>query len=137
MFLDLRELGYEGSYDRMAAFSRQWKVGQMERVKAASKSTELVKPQAVQARIDADALFERQKAKHKMRAGVQLLGDMGAEQAKRLMRNCEDIPNLLPPNRGESSMMKEQWRQSRCGGYYKEGVADLLRKLRIRGIVSN
>jgi AcrR family transcriptional regulator len=39
MFLDLRELGYEGAYDRMAAFSRQWKVGQMERVKSASKST--------------------------------------------------------------------------------------------------
>ncbi|MFJ3055263.1 winged helix-turn-helix transcriptional regulator [Herbaspirillum sp. NPDC087042] len=39
MFLDLRELGYEGSYDRVAAFSRQWKVGQMERVKSASKST--------------------------------------------------------------------------------------------------
>ena len=27
IFLDLRELGYEGSYDRMAAFGRQWKVG--------------------------------------------------------------------------------------------------------------
>lgn len=40
MFLDLRELGYEGSYDRVAAFSRQWKVGQIERVKSASKSTD-------------------------------------------------------------------------------------------------
>lgn len=30
MFLDLRELGYEGSYDRVAAFGRQWKVSQME-----------------------------------------------------------------------------------------------------------
>ncbi len=39
MFLDLRELGYEGSYDRVAAFGRRWKVGQMERVKSASKST--------------------------------------------------------------------------------------------------
>ncbi|MGO0790447.1 hypothetical protein ACTOWA_11325 [Herbaspirillum seropedicae] len=39
MFLDLRELGYEGSYDRVAAFSRQWEVGQMERGKSASKST--------------------------------------------------------------------------------------------------
>ncbi len=38
MFLDLRELGYEGSYDRVAAFGRQWKVGQMERVNSASKS---------------------------------------------------------------------------------------------------
>ena len=42
MFLDLRELGYEGSYDRVAAFSRQWKVGQMERVESASKSTSMV-----------------------------------------------------------------------------------------------
>ena len=39
MFLDLRELGYEGSYDRVAAFGRQWKVGQTERVNSASKST--------------------------------------------------------------------------------------------------
>ena len=39
MFLALRELGYKGSYDRVAAFGRQWKVGQMERVDAASKST--------------------------------------------------------------------------------------------------
>ncbi len=30
MFLDLRGLGYEGSYDRVAGFGRQWKVGQME-----------------------------------------------------------------------------------------------------------
>ncbi|WP_166675018.1 winged helix-turn-helix transcriptional regulator [Herbaspirillum huttiense] len=39
MFLELRELGYEGSYDRVAAFSRHWKAGQLERVKSASKST--------------------------------------------------------------------------------------------------
>jgi len=39
MFLDLKELGYQGSYDRVAAFGRRWKVGQMERVKSASKST--------------------------------------------------------------------------------------------------
>jgi transcriptional regulator with XRE-family HTH domain len=26
MHLDLRALGYEGSYDRLAAFARQWKV---------------------------------------------------------------------------------------------------------------
>ncbi len=39
MFLDLKELGYEGSYDRVAAFGRQWKVGQMARVNSASKST--------------------------------------------------------------------------------------------------
>ena len=39
MHLDLRALGYEGSYDRVAAFARQWKVDQLERVNAASKST--------------------------------------------------------------------------------------------------
>jgi hypothetical protein len=38
MFLDLKELGYEGSYDRVAAFERQWKVGQLETVNSASKS---------------------------------------------------------------------------------------------------
>jgi AraC-like DNA-binding protein len=39
MHLDLRELGYEGSYDRVAAFARQWKVDQLERVNSASKGT--------------------------------------------------------------------------------------------------
>jgi len=77
---------------------------------------------------------EKQKA---MLTGIQLLGDIGADSAKRLVKNCEDTPNFLQPNRGESSMTKEQWRQSHCGGYYKEEVADLLRELRIRGIVSN
>jgi len=42
MFLDLKELGYEGSYDRVAAFGRQWMVGQLERVNSASKSTAYV-----------------------------------------------------------------------------------------------
>ena len=37
--LDLKELGYKGSYDRVAAFSRQWKVGQLEWVNSASKRT--------------------------------------------------------------------------------------------------
>jgi hypothetical protein len=27
---DLKELGYDGSYDRVAAFARQWKAGQAE-----------------------------------------------------------------------------------------------------------
>jgi hypothetical protein len=39
MHLDLCALGYEGSYDRVAAFARQWKVDQLARVNAASKST--------------------------------------------------------------------------------------------------
>ncbi|CAL60855.1 transposase IS21 family (partial) [Herminiimonas arsenicoxydans] len=39
MHLDLRELGYERSYDRVTAFARQWKVDQLERVNSASKLT--------------------------------------------------------------------------------------------------
>ncbi|AON53778.1 hypothetical protein Hsc_1475 [Herbaspirillum seropedicae] len=39
MFLDLKELGYQGSYDHVAAFGRRWKVGQMERFKSAREST--------------------------------------------------------------------------------------------------
>ena len=39
MHIDLRMLGYEGSYDRVAAFARQWKVDQLERGNSASKST--------------------------------------------------------------------------------------------------
>ena len=39
MHLDLCALGYEGSYDRVAAFARQWKVDQLERVNSASKGT--------------------------------------------------------------------------------------------------
>ena len=36
---DLKELGYEGSYDRVAAFARQWKAGQTDWVNSASKRT--------------------------------------------------------------------------------------------------
>ena len=39
MHIVLCALGYEGSYDRVAAFARQWKVDQLERVNSASKST--------------------------------------------------------------------------------------------------
>lgn len=35
---DLRELGFEGSYDRVA-FARQWRAGQIDRVNSASKRT--------------------------------------------------------------------------------------------------
>ncbi len=83
---------------------------------ARKEREELAKQQAAQARIDADTLFEQQRAKHKMRPGVQLLGDMGADRAKRLVNNCFETPNFLQPNRGESSMTKEQWRQGHCGG---------------------
>jgi AcrR family transcriptional regulator len=36
---DLKELGFEGSYDRVAAFARTWREGQSERVNPASKRT--------------------------------------------------------------------------------------------------
>ena len=36
---DLRELGFEGSYDRVAAFARVWREGQTERVNPSSKRT--------------------------------------------------------------------------------------------------
>jgi transcriptional regulator with XRE-family HTH domain len=39
MHADLCALGFNGSYDRVAAFARQWKVDQLDRVKAASKGT--------------------------------------------------------------------------------------------------
>jgi len=39
LHLELRALGYEGSYDRVAAFARRWKMDQLERVNSASKST--------------------------------------------------------------------------------------------------
>jgi len=43
MHADLCALGFEGSYDRVAAFARQWKVDQLDRVNAASKGTLLVR----------------------------------------------------------------------------------------------
>ncbi|MFZ6874254.1 hypothetical protein ACO0LF_19525 [Undibacterium sp. Di27W] len=39
LHLDLKELGFEGWYDRMAAFARKWKVDQTDRVNSASKRT--------------------------------------------------------------------------------------------------
>jgi len=38
---DLKELGFEGSYDRVAAFARVWREGQSDRVNPASKRTPL------------------------------------------------------------------------------------------------
>jgi transcriptional regulator with XRE-family HTH domain len=40
---DLCVLGFEGSYDRVAAFARQWKVDQLGRVNSASKGTPSLK----------------------------------------------------------------------------------------------
>jgi len=40
MHADLCVLGFEGSYDRVAAFARQWKVDQLDRVNSASKGTQ-------------------------------------------------------------------------------------------------
>ncbi|WP_371867561.1 patatin-like phospholipase family protein [Duganella guangzhouensis] len=40
---DLRELGFEGSYDRGAAFARVWRAGQSDRVNPASKRTKASK----------------------------------------------------------------------------------------------
>ena len=37
---DLKERGYAGSYDRVAAFARQWKAAQTEWVNSASKRTQ-------------------------------------------------------------------------------------------------
>lgn len=36
---DLKELGFEGSYDRVAAFARTWREGQIDRVNPAHKRT--------------------------------------------------------------------------------------------------
>lgn len=36
---DLKEMGFEGSYDRVAAFARTWREGQTERVNPSSKRT--------------------------------------------------------------------------------------------------
>jgi AcrR family transcriptional regulator len=37
---DLCALGFEGSYDRVAAFARQWRLDQLDRVNSASKGTD-------------------------------------------------------------------------------------------------
>ena len=39
LYHDLMELGYTGSYDRVAAFDRQWREGQQEAQRTASKNT--------------------------------------------------------------------------------------------------
>ena len=39
---DLKELGFEGPYDRVAAFARVWRAGQSDRVDPASKRTTVV-----------------------------------------------------------------------------------------------
>jgi AcrR family transcriptional regulator len=42
MHIDLCALGFEGSYDRVAAFARQWRLDQLERVNFASKGTDSI-----------------------------------------------------------------------------------------------
>ncbi len=39
LHVDLKEIGFEGSYDRVAAFARKWKMEQTDRVNSASKRT--------------------------------------------------------------------------------------------------
>ncbi len=39
LHLDPKDLGFEGSYDRVAAFARKWKMDQTDRVNSASKRT--------------------------------------------------------------------------------------------------
>jgi predicted transcriptional regulator len=43
MHIELCALGFEGSYDRVAAFARQWKMDQLARVNLASKGTQVSK----------------------------------------------------------------------------------------------
>ncbi|WP_229261042.1 hypothetical protein, partial [Duganella levis] len=52
---ELKELGFEGSYDRVAAFARVWRAGQTDRVNSASKRTP---------RIDCRGAVERAQQKH-------------------------------------------------------------------------
>lgn len=40
MHIELCALGFEGSYDRVAAFARQWKMDQLARVNLASKGAQ-------------------------------------------------------------------------------------------------
>ncbi|MFZ6747155.1 hypothetical protein ACO0LC_28390 [Undibacterium sp. JH2W] len=40
LHLDLKALGFEGSYDRVVAFARKWKVDQTDRGNSASKRTQ-------------------------------------------------------------------------------------------------
>jgi transcriptional regulator with XRE-family HTH domain len=44
---DLRDLGFDGSYDRVAAFARRWKEGQTDRVNSARKRTGMDENQAI------------------------------------------------------------------------------------------
>ena len=53
MHADLCVLGFEGSYDRVAAFARQWKVDQLDRVNSASKGTVDTRRQMEDAREEA------------------------------------------------------------------------------------
>ncbi|MFZ6657763.1 hypothetical protein [Undibacterium sp. TJN19] len=43
LHLDLKELGFEGSHDRVVAFARKWKVDQTDTVNSASKRTNQTK----------------------------------------------------------------------------------------------
>jgi transcriptional regulator with XRE-family HTH domain len=61
---DLKELGFEGSYDRVAAFARTWREGQTERVNPSSKRTfnTYSEPLSRKARSHASTISEERNA---------------------------------------------------------------------------
>jgi predicted transcriptional regulator len=61
---DLKELGFEGSYDRVAAFARTWRAGQIDRVNPAHKRTASA-PSQVEKLLDCTSI---RRARHRWKA---------------------------------------------------------------------
>jgi len=73
--------------------------------------------------------FEREKKAHKMKAGVDLLGSMGAVRAHDLVHTCLKYNFMV-----DKDLSSEERKGMRCQGYYTEEVEALQRELRLRGL---
>lgn len=85
-----------------------------------------------QARKAADERFEVEKKTHKMIPGVQILGQVGVTRAQYLVSRCFHFNRFT-----DKELTKEEWRNTKCGGYYREEIEDLLREMRVRGLIYN
>jgi hypothetical protein len=105
LHLELKELGYEGSYDRVAAFARQWKVGQTEWVNSASKRTYSV-TNGLLLRADLHTLFDLGLLALNTQLRVELAPSLLSSEYKKL--EGKKLRQSLRPSEAPSKDALEQ-----------------------------
>lgn len=100
----------------------------------AKERAEKMEELKIQQAKEEDDRFEEEKRNHKMTPGATILGDVGLNRAKDLIYYClRPVSNIS----FDFNLTKQQWRTSKCGGYYVEEVEGLRREMRLRGLINN